>query len=735
MELWSPDSDNTVNFSYSDEIEAQRKELGLPKPVEKKHPLDSPKVRKRFRLIMEWWNQAYETLRDVRAQAMRDHDIYDGDQWLESDAQTLKDRGQAPLVFNFIKPTVDWLLGSEKKTRVDYKCLPRGKEDAPLAETKTKLLKYLQDVNNSEFGRSRAFADMVVSGLGWTEHGYSDDGDDDRENVFERYEDWRNIWFDPLGVDRGLSDARYLFRGKWVDLDIATTYFPERANVLKSAAMNVYLDQDSEVFDLAQEKPYTDQDTGDVLTAQVRDGDSSDLVGSRRPRVYLLECWYRMPVRKKVVRGEILGAMSGIDYDPESEAQQQLLSEGLINVYDFLGLEMRIMIFCGNYVLVDQPSPYRHNRFPFVPWWGFRKKRNNAPYGIVRNLRDPQDDLNKRRSKALHILSTNKMLAEDDAFDDWEEAAEEKDRPDGILKYKKGSRIELHDERGLAKEHVLLMDSDERMIQSVSGITDELMGRETNAVSGRAIEKRQEQGLTVTAELFDNYRYAFKLSGEIQLSLIEQFFSDQKTIRITGDPKSVDYLEINTVDEQTGEMINDISAAKADFVIDEHNYSASVRQAMFESMMELLPKMQPEVAMGLLDIVVDISDLPGKEVFVKRIREITGHDTPEENLSPEEIEAKQKAEEEAAEKQRRAEEAELEKAEAEADKLQAEAEKAAMETELTREKIQSEKIQQQVTLSGAAIREKQASEQSAAGADGKKQDSQKDQKPTPSKEG
>lgn len=707
MELWHPDNGNVATFSYADEIEAQRKQLGLPKPVEKKHPMDSPKVRKRFRLVNEWWSQAYHSLMDVRAQAMRDHDIYDGDQWLLSDANVLKERGQAPLVFNFVKPTVDWLLGSEKKTRVDYRCLPRGKEDAPLAETKTKLLKYLQDVNNSEFGRSRAFADMVISGIGWTEHGWSDDGDDDRENVFERYEDWRNIWFDPLCVDRGLSDARYIFRGKWVDLDIATTYFPDRANVLISAAMNDYLDQESEIYNPEIEKPYTDQDTGNVLTAQVRDGDSSDLIESWRPRVYLLECWYRMPVRKKVVRGEILGAMSGIDYDPESEAQYELLSSGLINVYDFLGLEMRVMIFCGNHVIVDQPSPYRHNRFPFVPWWGFRKKRNNAPYGIVRNLRDPQDDLNKRRSKALHILSTNKMLAEDDAFDDWEEAAEEKDRADGILRYKKGSKIELRDERGLAREHVMLMDSDERMIQSVSGITDELMGRETNAVSGRAIEKRQEQGLTVTAELFDNYRFAFKLSGEIQLSLIEQFFTDQKTIRITGDPKSIDYLDINTPDPETGETINDISAAKADFVIDEHDYSASVRQAMFDSMMELLPKLTPEVAMGLLDIVVDISDLPGKEMFVRRIRAITGHGAPEEDMSPEEIEEKRKAEEEAAEKQRRMEKAEIEKAEAEANKLKAEAEKAAMEAELFREKIQTERANQQVMLSGARMKEQE----------------------------
>lgn len=72
------------------------------------------------------------------------------------------------------------------------------------------------------------------------------------------------------------------------------------------------------------------------------------------------------------------------------------------------------------------------------------------------------------------------------------------------------------------------MDQDARYIQEVGGVTTENLGRQTNAVSGKAIEARQNQGYTSTSDLFDNLRLAIQLTGERQLSLIEQFY-DQRS--------------------------------------------------------------------------------------------------------------------------------------------------------------------------------------------------------------
>jgi hypothetical protein len=339
---------------------------------------------------------------------------------------------------------------------------------------------------------------------------------------------------------------------------------------------------------------------------------------SPRDRVFLVECQYRVPARKKLLRGKELGSLQGITFNEEKH--QELVELGIGQPVESTVMEMRQMIFTGDSVLQDGESPYRHKRFSLVPIWGFKRKKDGTPYGIVRNLRDPQKDLNKRRSKALYLLSANRVVADDDAIDNtdqsWSDIVQEANRPDGLIKINPKSvrGVEIQNENKMAEEHVMLMTQDEKYIQSASGVTDELMGRDTNAVSGKAIRARQEQGGVVTTAFFDNNRLAFKISGEIILSMIEQLYTEEKKIRITGgeNGKTPEFLEINKYDPETDDIIGDITASQADFVISEQDYSATIREAMFESMTEIIKTMQPEAAIQILDLVFELSDLPGK---------------------------------------------------------------------------------------------------------------------------
>lgn len=129
------------------------------------HKLDSDDVQSRFLRIKAWRKEAGDLQRDNRFAQMVDHDFYDGDQWTEDDATILRERGQAPLVFNVIKSTIDWIIGTERRTRVDYRVLPREKNDADGAETKTNLLKFVGDANRFPYARSRAFADAIKLSL------------------------------------------------------------------------------------------------------------------------------------------------------------------------------------------------------------------------------------------------------------------------------------------------------------------------------------------------------------------------------------------------------------------------------------------------------------------------------------------------------------------------------------------------------------------------------------------
>ena len=168
-------------------------------------------------------------------------------------------------------------------------------------------------------------------------------------------------------------------------------------------------------------------------------------------------------------------------------------------------------------------SPYRHNRYPFTPLWCYRRDRDGMPYGVVRKLRGPQMDINKRASKALYILSSNKTIMDEGAVTDLNEFAEEVSRPDGIIVKKPGKHLEINADRELAAGHLTMMERSIMMIQQVGGVTDENMGRTTNATSGKAIERRQDQGALASATIFDNLRYSRQIHGEKKLSLMEQF--------------------------------------------------------------------------------------------------------------------------------------------------------------------------------------------------------------------
>ena len=113
--------------------EEELEDLKLPKA--KKDPrLDGPEALKDLRRLMNWWFRERQLQAEARTDQMTDHKFYDGKQWAEDDEQDLKDRGQKALVFNQIKPACDWVLGTEKRTRIDYKILPRKKEHGPPAE-------------------------------------------------------------------------------------------------------------------------------------------------------------------------------------------------------------------------------------------------------------------------------------------------------------------------------------------------------------------------------------------------------------------------------------------------------------------------------------------------------------------------------------------------------------------------------------------------------------------------
>ena len=477
-----------------------------------------------------------------------------------------------------------------------------------------------------------------MSGLSWLEEGVNTDPG--AEIIFSSSEDWRNVYRDSRCRNFALEDARYLFRRKVTDLDYALALLPKAADHLRVIASTDETVDDDDIWYLGERLTgASDILNEDGLPSNWRDrraylgGGYTDK--GRRTSVELLECWYRVPQTVQVFDA---GPLQGKVFNPAEMGHQQLQRDGH-RMYATVKMQMRVMVATKDQPLWDNPSPFKHNRFLLVPLWGYRRYRDGMAYGVMRGMRDLQEDVNKRASKALWLLSSNRVVAEENAVADVEEARVEAARADGWISVKPGKKLEFVKPMAEIQGNLEMMDRNVSSIRNMGGVTDENLGRGPASQSGIAIERKQDQGSLTTGELFDNRLLATKIAGQLRLSHIEQFMTQAKAIRIVGEGRPMEWLEINTVNPDTGEVVNDLTAQEADFIVSEQDYRESYARAALEQMMELLGNIAtyaPQVVMAVLDLVVDSAEIKNKDEWITRIRKLNGQRDPTKAITAEE---------------------------------------------------------------------------------------------------
>lgn len=595
-----------------------------------------------------------------RAMMAKCEAFYDGNQYEFEDAQELRERGQPVVVYNEVKPTIDWLIGTERKTRMDFLVVAddEGEDADNDATLKTKLLKYLDETNRASFERSYAAEDAFKAGIGWIEVGLR--GDKNGVPIYIGAESWRNILWDSMATKRDLSDARYLFRIKVVDLDVAIALFPDKKDKLEACAQN---GDDAEVLRnwlgtglIAGLDAFSSQDDKlDYLTAKPVD------MFNTRERVLLLECWSREPFHNK--------------------------EPGPFGIADPMTWRIMCSIMTEKDTLIESWSPFKHDRFPFIPYWAYRNKRTGLPYSPICQLMGPQEALNHRMSRSLYEASANQLLMEEDSFNpevmDIDEIRRELDDPHGTAVFARGAlaggKVRDRDNNQSAQFQLNLAQHDLNAIRQMSGVTGENRGLDTNATSGRAVLAKQEQGSLITMELFDNLLFARQMEGEMALSLAEQFITQPMTVRTSGDNGRNEYTRINDP-QPDGTYLNDITQRQAHFTVGEQAWKQSFAEAAFGQLMQVMTQLAsaaPQIVVNLLDVIFEMHpNLPRKQAILKRIRSVNGQADDSGKMTPEqqaEMQQKQQMAQAQFEAQMAQLQAQIREAQANGEKLEADA--------------------------------------------------------------
>ena len=574
--------------------------------------------------LVKMFEESEDSTSEARDLSQRDREYYDSRQWTSQEIATLKKRGQPVITDNIIKTKVDYLDGVEKKQRIDPKALPRTPKHEAEAEAATEALRYVTQEQDYDKKRSAVWRDMLVEGAGGirvtVEEAKGYDGQPGYEVKIHRVA-WDRMFWDPHASEPDFSDAGYLGVVIWMNYDDALAQYPEAKEALDTTLST------------------SPSDTYDDKPKHNHWGDN------KRKRVRICQIWIRRD-----------------------------------DAWHFAE-------FTKGGILKSGPSPYTNDKGESDCEMFFQSAyvdADNNRYGFVREMISLQDEVNKRRSKSLHLLNTNQLHYEDGAFqdNDIERVRKELARPDGTVRYAHNALAEkraivVHGAELLTPHFSLLQEAKNALnLKGPNGTEMGDMAQGAIAASGRAIIASQQGGMTQLAHLTDRLRNLDIRVFRAVWARIRQFWTAEKWIRVTDDEQNVKWVGLN-VDPQAIQMamqqnpeiakrvagvVGNVAELDCDIIIDEAPDSITSLQEQFEALVEL-KKYDANGEIPLKSIIKASPNMKTKQALLKDMQE---------------REQAQQADQQAQQLKLRGAVAEIENVEADTQKKLADARKAAM---------------------------------------------------------
>jgi hypothetical protein len=600
------------------------------------------RVRYFKQLFREEWDKPF--WKDLREQIPIDFGYYTGSgQWSENQKSAAKEKQRPTLTINHIQPTCNALFGIERMHRYDPVAAPKTKADVDVAELFTRLLKQSMDEANGEYILSQGFADGCIGGVCGFEMpiDYLDDplkGTIDF-SVVKCPEEW--IWCTPWNK-YDLSDVRGMFRHRWVDVDLLVAQYPDHkagivAALSKIKHQTIAQDASREGALLTEGNPKDHYEASDYSSPQ-RDMDFWFDVTRNRVRVmdvYYPEFYPVWLLTDKDARKT---------YSSTSEVKMKRYMQAVVDrtqgatAWQLIErYHRKIHALCSlpaiDYVLEEGiPFSKDEESYPIVPFFAYW--RGNEVYGVVRNLRDPQDEVNARRSQISWLTKAtgDGWFADDNSLTNLDAFERESRDPKGVYMVKANKK----DPRRMPAPNIPqglfeILSAAVNEIRAISMVNTEMQGGEGQAISGVAKKLLVQQGNIGNNELFDNFRFTKRLIWKKMARRIQEKYSDEDVVRLFNpETGGYDFIDINKeTNEGASEMpsaglrrkvLNDISTLRYDIQLTETPISPTHRQGALATLLELIQKV-PAAAPLLIDVIVEMTDgIPDRDKVVARIK-------------------------------------------------------------------------------------------------------------------
>jgi hypothetical protein len=486
--------------------------------------------------VLELFRVANACEKDSLEEAQKATDYWKGDQWDSEDRRALETDGRPALTLNHVAPMLDLLSGYARQNRMDWKWSPVESSDNGTADLFNALSKHVAKRTNMETEeidvfdegiRSRSFFEVVPD---FTRNPLGE--------VRISHFPSKNVRLLPH-LKKDLSDCDGLFKIKDVSLAEAKATYPDLAKDFESLFAAGDMPPGSALTDVAPETKIVespDKYGATVATEMVDPALYRDtVVDIGRKSIRLLE------FERKEYRAAhfvlLTAEASAVEVDATTAAKAETL-DPLVTTVDTRATRIRVTFSAGPFVIKDG-FPFRpfKDEFSLVPFYA--KKDEDEFWGKVRDVIDPQNEINKRHSQIMDIL--NKMCAygylyDEDTFETKDDARKfdaSASTPGFRLRVKSTKNPPLKMEGAKLPSEILTMEQASiQLFHTISNVNTQALGQAAPSESGVSKQIQMRQAMVGNEFLFDNFVLAKRKVGRLAMGWVKKIYGPDRAARV-----------------------------------------------------------------------------------------------------------------------------------------------------------------------------------------------------------
>lgn len=465
----------------------------------------------------EDYERAYQLLNTWLAEAYKDLSYYLGNQWSLEEMSYLNNQRRSSFTYNKCRRAVNLLQGYQRKNRLASVVRPIENASEETAEILSDVLQFVMQSAGMYEDISTAFKNALTTGLCFLSPWMDYREDPVNGDIKLAIDEWNAVLFDPYMTKKDLSDCSFVARRKFLSRTEICSLLPKKRDVIQAL-------------------PWGSRDDKFTYLPYARQWGMQKLL-------QYTEYWKPIWKEEDVLVDMITGETRRWDGDKK----RLLLFQRAFPQIEVMRKPVRIMqlgVIVEGQLLSYEKDPFGLNDYPFVPFmttwepsydlWTWKLQ------SLIRPIRDPQTEINKRRSKMVDMIDNQLNTG-------WIAKTNSVSNPTSLYKTGQGQVIFMKPDAQMTDiERIRPPDISPSLFQlealfendtmDILGINSEMFGMAENdkiETAGVLAKMRQSAGVVNVQDIFDGLRESQKLLSRKITKLIQLHYSPEKVELIT----------------------------------------------------------------------------------------------------------------------------------------------------------------------------------------------------------